>query len=536
MLAASCAQPGAPGGGDVDETPPRVVATRPPDMAVDVPRDTEVALHFSEQMRRESVEQSLFITPYPDPYPLIRWSTQDRVARVAFDDDLNADRTYVLTVGTDASDAHGNRLAVAHTFAFASGASFDSGVVSGGVWRFPTLEPAVGATIGLYPVVDAPDPGSDYAAYQTQAGDDGSFAFHYLAADTYRVFAWDDRDGDSLLDPGEALGVPSRDVAVTTTAAQDTLPGLMLDRHDPLAPELLFGRARDSRHIELRFNESVLVREISVTAPDSEPLEAVAVAQPDPTREVTIATGEMRANETYGIRAVVLDQAGNVSGFAADTTLVDASASPDTARPHAVVVVAPEPIIGDSVGSVTLWFDDEIGDVALDSLRALRDSTAIVGSWSLERPNRIVFAPVSRMSATSETWIVPLAPVSDATGNHSRDSVRINLNATPTDSLGEAEGVVKVADYPSGARIVVRAMPLRAGWWRDVARNGPGPWRIERLPAGQYRVFAWLDSDGDGEWSPGSATPFVPAERWARGDTLRVRARWAVPGGTLTVK
>lgn len=151
MAIASCAQVGTPTGGPIDTSPPIVVSTTPVDNAVSVPRKTNVVIQFSKTMRTESVDRSLYITPYPEPYPLLRWSSDHKRVRVEFDGALDENQTYTVTLGTDALDTRGNRLEQAHTFAFSTSAEIDSGVIAGTVYEFRDRipHPCVGATVGL---------------------------------------------------------------------------------------------------------------------------------------------------------------------------------------------------------------------------------------------------------------------------------------------------------------------------------------------------------------------------------------------------
>ena len=56
---------------------------------------------------------------------------------------------------------------------------------------------------------------------------------------------------------------------------------------------------------------------------------------------------------------------------------------------------------------------------------------------------------------------------------------------------------------------------------------GDSAYTVTDLPPGRYRIWGFVDTDGDGIWDPGTAVPFVPAEPVTlEPDTVEVRSRW----------
>ena len=93
-LLLGCAKVGPPTGGPVDKEPPRIMSHYPESDALEVARDTEVEIVFSEPMNRERTEAALFTSP-AGPLQL-SW----RGSRLRIVMPLAEERTYVLTVGT----------------------------------------------------------------------------------------------------------------------------------------------------------------------------------------------------------------------------------------------------------------------------------------------------------------------------------------------------------------------------------------------------------------------------------------------------
>lgn len=538
-----CAKVGSPPGGPEDKTPPRVVFSSPPDSAVRVDRNTVVRIEFSERMQKESVERALFISPYPDPYPRLVWSRGDKTIALTFDGPLDSNRTYVITVGTDARDAHGNRIISSVTFAFSTGEQMSSGRIAGTV-SDAAGKPAVGATVGLYSlegIADGPDPSLMYPLYTSQAGADGEFSFGYLGAGTYRVFAWKDREADDLLGPDEEVAVPARDARCEEGGAE-RLPKMHLASSDHRPPELMLVRALDRSHVELRFDEEVVADSLNVEIVVPDTLSVHVISDAKPLRTIVVHTSDQRPGCSYGLKLVAVDQAGNRAQWDPDTTFFDSVNLPDTTAPRLLTAELPDLIISDTLAYLRLWFDDALGAVAFDSLAVVQDSIRIGGIWRQEEVNRLVFVPSEPLPSGRRRWRIPLGDIRDIAGNRARDTVTIWPTRVPPDSLGELTGTVtdtvEVGRDGNGP-VVIEARPLRGDW--RVRTPIPGSvgranmaWRMDALPTGGYTLFAWRDRNEDGVWSPGTAFPFQPSERWAASDTVYVRARWISTGVTIS--
>jgi uncharacterized protein (DUF2141 family) len=541
FIVTSCAQRGSPTGGPSDETPPQVTETFPVDSAFYVAGDTRVRIVFSEQMKRESVERSLFIAPYPDPYPLMRWSRGDKRVELDFGDPLLPDQTYVMTLGTDATDAHGTRLDHAHTFAFSTGTGIDSGLVTGSVWAdeggIPNV--AVAMTVGLYRLADSTsvfDPQNFYSDYQTQTGSDGEFTFGYLSPGMYRVFAWDDGDGNSLLDTRESLGIPPEDVVLTAGDSTVVIPPIRLASYDNDSPVLHLLRAVDREHVEVQFDENVASSglEFSIVTPES--LATTVVEQAKASATHIVHTPVQTAGTAYGVSIRATDPFGNAATWAPDTTLFDGITTADTSAPRADVTILPQSIIGDTAFTITLWFDDLISAVDLDSLPVLHDSVRVAGQWFRTNQNTLEFHPEQPIGGGSTTWRIPTSSIGDSAGNSRIDTLDVVVHSIPADSLGDLNGTVSDLRPEASGPVGVQAVSIGDRGTSMLSLDEPGSWRFTRLPAGRYRVIAWRDSDANGRWSAGKLDPFEPAERWVVSDTISVRPRWERAGVNLVIE
>ena len=126
-----CAKEGMPPGGPEDTIPPEVVSVSPKPGSTQVNSSSRIEIIFSERMLAKITEESIFISPLPKKPLDLGW----RGKRVILtpQEPLLPDRTYVISVGTDAQDMRRNRLSKSHTFAFSTGKELDYGNISGQV-------------------------------------------------------------------------------------------------------------------------------------------------------------------------------------------------------------------------------------------------------------------------------------------------------------------------------------------------------------------------------------------------------------------
>ena len=527
LIAAGCAQVKSPGGGPVDETPPQVVSVSPADSSVGVSPGTDVRIGFSERMTKSSVENALFISPYPEPYPRLDWSIGDCELRLRFGERLDSARTYVVTIGSEASDVHSVRMDQAVTFAFATGDSLDTGQISASVYRLQRglPSPATGITLGLFPLADTTSPYERYALYESQTGTDGTASFRNLAPGRYRLVGWSDRQKDFRPGHDEPTAVFCSDVDLPSGGAVELPPTLMYEPDvDP--PTLMYLRAIDRNHVEARFSEPVVAQDVRLITVDPDSILAIALQRGEPQATVVIWTGDQPPRATCSADLSAVDEAGNRLFSAADSTSFSSSAVSDTARPNVVEYDFPLPITGDTAGVFTFWFDDVLAEGAQDSARMLVDSVEVRGLWSLAAPNALAFEPSSPIPPGQNRWRLPLTSIRDRQGNAGADTSVSPVLRLAERSLGGFSGVVTDGDASATGPIALRLVPLQGDWNRFVCATADGAWAFDRLPPGGYVVLAWRDANGDSLLSTGSLDPFTPSERWATSDTVTVRAGW----------
>ncbi len=546
ILVAACARQGFPPGGPEDNTPPEVIATSPLPRAVHVAPTTTVVLTFSEKVHRESVEQALFITPRPTGMPSLRWRGRSLV--ISFSEPLRAQRTYVVTVGTNARDLRNNRLSRAFSLAFSTGATLDSCAVQGQVYGEGSL---AGTALCAYDlgVIAHPDPSLNPPDYVTQCDASGAFSLQAMAPSTYRIFALRDRDDNGRYDPEyDALGIAPGDVHLSASFPVFTKCNLRIAVRDTTRPRLESATSSDNRHVHLRFSEPMM--SVPLNAPDNY---CITALQDGDTIQVITAYGDPeRPNYAHLVTSPLQDLVYRIRVHEARdqhelvarelSAEFTGNARADTLRPFLVKSVPPDSARGVPCSLVlSIIFSEAMDTIATAAAISFWDSAGapVPGAVCWPTPAQCLFTPLSVLFGRCRYQaMIAGTRVRDLSGLPlKQDSVRITVWTMNCDTLSAVAGTVYDEASEASGPIVVAAVKVRpAGGRREVLIPGPGPYELGELLPGVYVLECYRDQDHNGRYSLGTAVPFVPAERLVvLPDSIQVRSRWPNVGNDIVL-
>lgn len=215
IITIGCAVKVAPTGGPKDTTPAHVESVSPPSGTRNLV-DPRFTIVFDDYVDR-SIRNDITVTPrarFNSSY------SGDEIA-IWFDDELNDNTTYAITLGTSWKDIRGNTSDESTTIVFSTGPDLDSGTIRGSVIA-RSLQDVV---VLLYPRADtlttAFDPRALIAPYQVPVGSNGTFVIGGLKDGLYRLIAVRDGNKNQLPDADEEYGVASADVRVREGASDD---------------------------------------------------------------------------------------------------------------------------------------------------------------------------------------------------------------------------------------------------------------------------------------------------------------------------
>ncbi len=552
LLFLRCAGQIPPSGGPQDTAPPRIIRTFPDSSAVRV-HPGRIELEFNEYVDRQSVEESIFISPHIGELEF-EWSGPE--VAITFSEALRDGLTYVVTVGTDVIDVRaGNRMGSAFSLAFSTGDSIDRGRIGGRVFD----EDPEGLLIFAYRLdtraADSLDPTRLKPDYVTQTGNRGTFTLANIAYGLYRVFSIRDEYRNLLYDRDiDQYGVATFDPLVHGGAQPLARLWFRLTQEDTTRPFLSSVTAGDRSNVQMQFSESIdsgSFNNASVSIEDTVRQESLAIQtfyldRRDRSRVgVVLATPTRKGTEYKVTVRGVFDGAGNpLDTSNASYTFVGADA-PDTTRPVPQLLGIPDSTRGVPMEQIfELDFSEPVVQGAVTSAVALEDTEGVRRTvalhWLSARSLQIV--PVEALR--EKEWYV-LRVVLDSIGDYQMNTYSDSVFSVRFETLdlrttASVSGVVsdalrsdrQVPVYVSASRLEdFEGLPV------SVRVDSLGPFRFARLVEGRYAIDAFIDADSSGTYSYGLPFPFAPSERFTvYSDTLRVRARWPLEGLLLQFK
>ncbi|MBT5587469.1 MAG: hypothetical protein HOJ45_05695 [Gemmatimonadetes bacterium] len=496
----SCAKVAAPKGGPVDKYPPRILSTVPVADRTGVAQDTPLTIEFNEPMDRRTTENAVYIAPATSVE--VTWDGPTRL-KLWVEGGLAADRTYVITIGTDAKDRRGNRMEASHQFAFSTGTSLDQGTMVG---RVVSVEgPQRGVSVWAYDLENFDGiVGTDAPAYVTQSGSDGRFRFERLAPTSYRLLAYVDEDRDRTLGEREARGLAATDIEVTSV--DSTVAGDLHLVPAPWAPRLERLTALTRHRLLLVFEAPVEVDSVRVEI-ENLGVESIYSGATDLQR-VYVQTEEQSADQSYRpvIRVAGRAAAPHVIG---DVDEFRGSSRVDSRAPNLVHNIPGPAAI--HVDELVFTFDEAMAaTLPADSFWQADDSTQVFsGHWQWRGPLHLVYALTDPLPEGQVRMRGAWSQVADLAGNTPTEPVQVELEVLATEdrpSLEVAMSLEATID-PSSVRVVATTSDRRYLFELedlDTALSG--------LPFGEYQVYGFADIDGDSQHDPGAVHPFRVAE------------------------
>ncbi len=533
FMGISCAKQGYPPGGTDDKTPSSLLRSIPEHLATYVSRTEPVIFEFEEPMDTKSVENNLFIVPIPSAWPEYEWKSMDRVLVLHFTEPFRENTTYVISIGSKASDLRRNQLEDSIILSFSTGAIVENRKIKGRIiprsFRSGDAEKTSGVDVVAYDMDDEelkPDPGNDVPDYMTQSGSDGTYEMVGLSGGVYRLFAIGDNDQNGFYTESyDLIGLAPHDVVLAESDSIALAPDIAISERDTSMVRLISIRAPDSRRVELYFDRGIISSSVHIEFDGLDIIDWFITA--DNPAVISTATETQENGRRYEVREVlVMDRDGNRFEPMGVIPFFNGTDRPDTT---ALTVVEWEPKIlapGDEhirvVFNRILDMPDNPDDVISE------DSSSGV-SVKRTAPNEFELIPAEEWRENKNYLVVfDSEKLKGIAGNTLTDpGSQIAFRVVSTDTLGYIEGSIE--DYSETGQPLYRLLfkNLETETVKELSVQGPLKWSTGPVLPGSYVCRAYKDEDGDGEMFPGSIVPYRAAEHvCAFPDTVKVVSRW----------
>jgi Bacterial Ig-like domain len=192
LLMSSCAQIGAPTGGDRDSLPPVLVSAKPVLKSTNF-TDNKITLTFDEYVDVQELQNNLLVSPLPKTNPTI--NSKLKTVTIKLKDTLLPNTTYSINFGKSIKDVNEGNVINNFTYLFSTGSTIDSLTLSGKIIIAETGKVDSTIIAMLYTNLDDTAVEKFKPKYIAKLNGEGQFTFTNLPKGAFNIFALKDADG-----------------------------------------------------------------------------------------------------------------------------------------------------------------------------------------------------------------------------------------------------------------------------------------------------------------------------------------------------
>lgn len=533
LLFIGCANQLPPSGGDVDTTPPEIIYSFPEDGTINF-KENYFEVEFAEYVDKRSFREAIFISPAIEGEMEVDWT--GRTATVSFPKGLKPDLTYVVNIGTDVVDLNNrNRMASAFTLTFSTGNEIDRRKISGKVFN----KDAEGTLIYAYMMKDDT---SNYLLskpeYLSQVGKDGSFVLNGLASSKYRVFAVKDQFKDLIFQSDQdMIGIPYQDVYLAKDDSLFSDLNFFLFKADTIKPRMLESLMTDERHLIAKFSEEI--DSLVITADNFRILDSTSnlisnilyAYKGSGRKEEIVLVPEEKLNpsdQLYLLADKIIDLSKNETD--SDKVSILISGRPDTTT---LKIIQTEPVQNSKVDflntEIFVFFDDAFVKEKINNAIQFTDSTGNGVPFNIAFPDdaTLLIKPLINLKADYGYLIkLDLNYFEDANGNNTDSVYQLKFSTISGLEFTGVSGKVSSADSNLVLVLESNSKPEKKFFTKPDANLN---FSFERIEAGAYTLWAFVDENNDGKYDYGWFNPFRFSERfYLYPEVLNLRPRWSL--------
>ena len=500
VLAAGCATPSSPTGGPPDKEGPEIIRTEPETGTTNF-SGRSIILHFSEFVRRASLEQAIIIEPDIGIDFSLDWGRKS--VELEFDRVIPDSTTLIVTIGTEFEDTNNNGMAEPRKIAVSTGPDIDEGKLFGRVRNAETGEGREGERILLY---RQPIDLSQRANYVASTDTSGVFEFSYLSEGKYKAFWVNDINRNKMWDPERERAQPfGREFISLADGASDTLGTVFRTPVDTTRPSLQGVGLFSSQRLRMRFSENIqLTDSAAITVTDT------AGAEWGGAYPLYIQPGErfvlfghsrkpLSESESYSLRVSgIVDNFGNP--LSEITQTFTGSSQEDTTQQR---IIGRNNLSGYyPTDPIEITYAKPVEEPQIrDSLKIV-EGNELAEKWpgiEIDR-NKLIISPEKQWKDGLTYEVRVWDPMIE-------DYRRLQPEIWHGSQMGELD--VSLSDSTL-KNVRLQITNEESGISRDTLFAKQV--EIERLPPLNYTVVAFQDLNNNGKWDFGEVEPYVPPE------------------------
>ena len=544
FVLSGCAIKVAPTGGPRDSVPAAIVTVEPPSGTTNFTAD-EIRIAFDDYIDR-GIRNSITVLPTK------RFTTTyagDEIT-ISFRESLDSGTTYSITIGTDWTDARGNRPLEAFSYIFSTGSRIDSGSISGRIVA-STLQNVI---VMCYPRADTLSasftPINNKAPYIIPVGTSGSFSVKGLSDGLYRVIACRDENKNSMLDMNEDFTTAPFDLKITQGRSEPLLLrlGKALD-HEP--PQVARVRVSTSSLMSMQFTEPIVPviswdSSIHVVRADGQRfIPAASWISPDARDVLLLRFASPLDSAAFTMQLQprsVRDSAGTLNADSAVIKQISWTTRADTTRLRVLRIVPSDSardVMPDTVIRVVFSDAVDTNDVRLSIWhQQLQGAIPVTTHW--QSPVELLIRATQQRQP--KTWymttLVPDRIQSIVGSVLSTDTIKLNMltamrKAEPGIVNGKLLGMIQP---PTNTKSVLRLLNAQGIVVATTPVDSSGAFTFNSAPPGEFAAELFHDLNANGIFDYGDWRPFMLSEPWwPIQNKVLVRSRWTLDDVILTI-
>ncbi len=522
LLLYACAQQTAPTGGDKDETPPRPVSIKPPNLSTQFSAK-EFEIVFDEYIQVDDFKDQLLVSPPFKKKP--EYQLRGKTLRVTWEEDMLPGTTYQFNFGEAIKDFTEGNVNDTLIYVCSTGDYIDSLSIHGSVFDALSNEPVPKVKVMLYRQWEDSLPYTTPPDYLAITNERGEFNARFLPPDTFKLFALEESSSNYKYD-GPPERIAFLDYFIISTYRDS------LDEH----VFALFEEADTSQYIKDVVSKDYGYYEVIFNLPAEE----VGIRFLNPESEIE---EEIEAVSILNSSRDTLKNWLNLS---------------DYEEIEEITVILRE---SDRMADTSDWYL-ETDPKFRDKPKLKITSSASGGNIDPKKPVSIRFNyPLERMDTTLIKLIEDSVEVSDVRYELSNVRRRLDIHypfrkdagyeliaeegafkdiyGKFSDSLGYAFGSHPDEYYGSLRIKIMLDKPVKEGHFiailHDSNENEVGRlatrkstrFKLNKLPPGKYKLMGIYDRNDNGEWDTGIHRERLQPERQAfYSEDIDVRSNW----------
>lgn len=520
IVPGACARQGYPTGGPKDEQPPVALGTKPQNESRHF-AEKEFYIQFDEYVVLKNASENVLVSPPMKEKP--EYTTKGKGVLVKIKDTLQENTTYLFQFKEAIADFTEGNLLPSYEYVFSTGSQMDTMALNGQVlnarngnpWKEQVTVMAYRVERGERSVENDTMAITEQPNYVTRCDKEGHFAFHYIPAGSYRLVALEDKNRNLRVDASDAAAWDT--AAVASHPAADSTHQLRYLISQP-----------DNQ--QQRIAKSEFTKEGQIVVTTLLPMQQPAIEGIE---------GEWRLNErrdtlTFwcldakcdSARLIVSDPTG-----LQDTLKLRYTKKSKASRRKIGAKEEKAPLMKALCDGSKAYYDDlrlvfanpivKQADSAQAEVMLLKDST--LHFYPIVVDSNGIGARIMATLKSGEQYRVRITQglFTDLYGNRN-DSLSFTL--TPKDY-----GILSInLDNRMGCPLVIEVLDSRDTVVQQQAHHAPlSTLRFLHLPAGDYRLRAVVDRNGDGRWTPGDyRQQRLPEQTLMFEKTLSLREKW----------